>query len=196
MGPDRSPLVPIHTPHGLKIRLSEDGLERVLGENRERFRLSEALFDVERWGQLRVGLSNAGAISAALLTHSVKWTLAVAVVAWVLGNLIQTAFFSRMLLAVFSRVFGLWLVAVPASLALFVYLKGLGSPGAGVAALVVVAANWSGFWNPILLLVAMPARVAVMRLRGGSFTFSEVAFVGALNEQARQIGLRLDWNRY
>ena len=54
-----SPLVPIHTPHGLKIRLSEDGLERVLGENRERFRLSEALFDVERWGQLRVGASNA-----------------------------------------------------------------------------------------------------------------------------------------
>lgn len=186
---------PIHTPGGLKVRLHEDGLARVLAGIGGELDVPDALVDTELWTNLPGAVSNVAAVALAVATRSWTWTVAVALASFSIAHLAQQMFYSHWMKVLFLQLLGGWLIAVPASVGAATYLWWTGAPVPGVIAVGVVLLNWISVTD-MLLLMLMPVAVAIRRLTGRGLGGTELAFISILNRQARRRGLELDWNRY
>jgi hypothetical protein len=185
----------IHTPGGLKIRLQEEGLVRVLGDAKDEIDLEDAFTDTELWSIFPGAVSNVAAIVLAVTTRSWLWTALGAAMAFAAAHIAQQIFYSHWLKVLFPQFLGGWLIALPTSLGVAIYLWWTGSMVTGVIAVAVVLLNWLGISNMLLFLL-LPARIVIRRLTGRLVGDIELAFIAIVNRQARQRRLQLDWNRY
>jgi len=186
---------PIYTPGGLKVRLHEEGLARVLAGAQGELDLSDALVDTELWSNLPGAVSNVAAVTLAVATRSWLSTVVGALAAFIVAHLAQQVFYSHWMKVLFPQSLGGWLIALPASIGAAAYLWWTGPLLPGVIAVVVVLLNWLGV-SDILLLILMPVTVTIRRVSGRMVGDTELAFISILNRQARQRGLELDWDRY
>jgi hypothetical protein len=65
-------LMPIFTPHGLKIRYDEYAIEKVIGQLKMSIDFNDLLMDIELWELLPIAMAEVAAIITAFLTSN--WT--------------------------------------------------------------------------------------------------------------------------
>lgn len=188
----------IFTPNGLKICLHPERVERVLAAVAPRVDLAGAYRDVELWSDLPGAALAVTAVATAWITRSWLLSLAISCLAFLLANLFQQFFYSRLLKMALPQFLGSRFVVLPASLASAFMLFRQGATGAALTQLAIVVASILGVAD-ILLLIFMPLRIAVRSLAGRrvrDLGDVEFAFVRALNQRARDVGVTLDWTIY
>ena len=188
----------IFTPNGLKVRLHADRVRRVLAPVREMLDYEDALRDIELWAKLPAALSSVAAIVTSAATQSWLLTLIASCFAFLLADLFQQFFYSRILKALLPQFMGSWLISFPASLLIGYFLYRNGAIAAAIVQFVIVATNVFGV-SDLFLLVFMPVRVFVRKLTGKTVRHigaMELAFIKILNGKARSLGVTLDWTLY
>ena len=185
----------IYTPDGLKIRLDPDRVEQVICPAKNQIDMADAYLDVELWAGFPNAFSTVCTIVTATATQSLVWTLVAFVFSFGIANAFQQFTYSRILNLIFPTFFGGWIIALPASVASFVYLYFSGSLLVGIVQLGIFIANWMHYTD-MMLFIFMPIRVAIRRLTGVNLGDVEIAFIRILSLQAQRAGIQLDWDIY
>lgn len=188
-------IMSIYTPHGLKIRLDPDRVDRVIAPIRENIDINDVYLDVELWANFPHAVSTFSAIIISVVMHSWFYTLLLFIIAFTIADLFQQFFYSRHLKSIFPQFLGAWMIALPVSIIVGIYLYRRGEVATGVIQLVLVLANWVKITD-ILLLLLTPLRVGLKKLPNYKFGAIELAFVQTLNSKASQLGVKLNWELY
>ena len=187
--------MPFHTPGGLKIRLDEEGIIRVLAASGLRFDLDDAYMDAELWANLPRAMSMVGGLTTAMLTHSAGWTILVAFGAFCFSDIFQQFTYSKLLNVVFPQFLGSWMIVTLATIVIVFLLGSAGAVGAAVAVVLIVGLGLTGVAD-IFLGLLLPLRIWLRRLRDPPIGDIEMAFIAILNRQARAQEGQLDWSNY
>lgn len=186
----------IYTPNGLKVRLDPERVRRTLDTVGHALDTDDALLDTELWANLANGVSVLAALVTAGLTQAWLPTTGAAIAGFIAGYLFQQLFYSHWLKVLIPQFLGGWLIYLPASLALAVYLYFQASLGTGLVVIGVAVANWLGVGEAIILIPLIPVAALLKRLTKREIGDSERAFIGALDRQASRLGTRIDWSVY
>ncbi|MDO8526894.1 MAG: hypothetical protein Q7T03_04305 [Deltaproteobacteria bacterium] len=184
----------LYTPGGLKIRLDPHRVELVLASVWDSINLHKAYIDVELWATFPNTFSSVCTMITAFITHSLAWTLITFLVSFAVANSIQTLVYSRILNLIFSTFIG-WIISLPLSIAVGLYLYFNNAWLVGMAQLIIVVANCLGYTD-LLLFFLLPLRMAIKKIGGVLMGDVEIAFMRILSLQAERAGVELDWTLY
>lgn len=192
--------MPIHTPNGLKIRLSEEVLNSVLepildpviGGISEH---SEFLSKVEDWMDFPQSLAGLGCIVGALYSSNWLVALLAGIVTYLLGDVMVQVSHSKYLRILVVNFLGKSLLAFVVPLLSVGFLVWKGNLATAMAAIVFLIANHFGITSA-LLVIGMPIRLFLTRLLKLEMTASERAFIALCNERARERGVEIRWSGY
>ena len=185
----------ICTPGGLKIRLDPQRVDLVLAPAKDRIDLTDAYLDVELWAAFPNAVSTVCAMLTATLTHSLAGTLIAFVLSFGVANALQQFMYSRVLNQIFPTFLGAWIIALPATIAVGIYLYISNALLVALVQFVIVIANWLHFTD-LMLVIFMPPRLVIRKLANVNIGDVEMAFMRILSLQAERIGIQLDWELY
>ena len=96
----------IMTPNGLKIRLSQERIDSVLGVTKVQLNWEDIFADVEIWANLPNAAAAVSAMAASLISRSWLITVLAAVAGFIVANLTQTVVYSRFLKILIAQLLG------------------------------------------------------------------------------------------
>jgi hypothetical protein len=185
-----------YTPRGLKIRLDPEAIQSVLDESAISIDLEDAFADVELWSHLPNAICVVAGMTASILTQSILWTLTAGLGGFAMGNIFQQFTYSPMLRILFPQFLGSWLITVPASIIIAVFLAWSGNAGVGIAQLAVVLCNVTGIADALLFfMLPITAGLRLLHL-APPIGDVELAFISVLDHHAQRQGRKLNWAVY
>lgn len=179
----------IFTPHGLKIRLDEEALEKVIGPLKLNIDFNDLLLDIELWELLPIAMGEMVAIITAFLTSNWLCTLVAGIIGFLIGGVLREITYSDFLRRLFPLFLGSGPVIVVATIACSIYL---GLKGEYVTILVLIAFFFLSKIEAVITGIVLAPLIYFMgrkylRSTGMPTTHVERVFITLCNNRAKTL---------
>ena len=169
----------------MKIRLSQERIDSVLGVTKVQLNWEDIFADVEIWANLPNAAAAVSAMAASLISRSWLITVLATVAGFIVANLTQTVVYSRFLKIFIAQLLGAWMLAIPCAIGTSLYLYFHSAFLVGLVQLAIVLAAMSGITD-VLLFPITPLRLFVRRLFRVPMGDVELAFVRIIDQHTRR----------